>query len=72
LLKDLGTRNPLWKTEEERVRWSNGLSETIKQLRDSNQGTDVNAIAARIAQYRRDFVGNPDQILNLNPASTSQ
>jgi hypothetical protein len=32
----------------------------------------VNAIAARIAQYRRDFVGNPDQILNLKPASASQ
>ncbi|KAM0705694.1 hypothetical protein Q7P35_007054 [Cladosporium inversicolor] len=70
LLKDLGTRNAPWKTEEERIRWSNGLSEIIKQLRDSNQGTDVNAIASRIAQYRRDFVGNPHQILNLNPAST--
>ncbi|GAB7328177.1 hypothetical protein MBLNU13_g00203t1 [Cladosporium sp. NU13] len=72
LLKDLGTHNAPWKTEEEKIRWSNGLSEIIKQLRDSNQGTDVNAIAARIAQYRRDFVGNPDQILNLNSASTPQ
>jgi hypothetical protein len=32
----------------------------------------VNAIAARIAQYRRDFVGTPDQILNLNPAPAPQ
>jgi hypothetical protein len=44
----------------------------VKQLRMSNQGTDVNAIAARIAQYRRDFIGTPDQVLNLNPASAAQ
>jgi len=52
------------------MRWNNGLSEVVKQLRNTNQGTDVNAIAARIAQYRREFVGAPDQILNLYPAST--
>jgi hypothetical protein len=39
----------------------------VKQLRVSNQGSDVDAIAAHIAQYRRDFVGRPDQILNLTP-----
>jgi hypothetical protein len=36
-------------------------------LRASKQGTDVDVIAAHIAQYRRDFVDHPDQILNLNP-----
>jgi hypothetical protein len=44
----------------------------VKQLRMSNQGTDVNAIAARIAQYRRDFIGIPYQVLNLNPGSALQ
>jgi hypothetical protein len=72
LLRDLGTRNAPWKTEEEKTRWVNGLSEVVKQLRMSNQGTDVNAIAARIAQYRRDFIGTPDQVLNLNPGSALQ
>lgn len=47
------------------MRWNVGLSDVIKQLRDSNQGTDVNAIAARIAQFRREFIGTPDQVLSL-------
>jgi hypothetical protein len=44
----------------------------VKQLRNSNQGSDVNAVAARIAQYRRDFVGAPDQIINLKSAPAKQ
>jgi hypothetical protein len=62
----MGTRNAPWKTEEEKKRWSDGLTDVVRHLRASNQG-DFNAIAAHIAQYRRDFVDHPDQILNLNP-----
>jgi hypothetical protein len=63
----LGTHNAPWTTEEEKIRWTEGLTNVVRHLRVSNQGSDVNAIAAHIAQYRRDFVGRPDQILNLNP-----
>lgn len=63
----MGTRNAPWKTEEEKTRWKDGLADLVKNLRASKQGTDLNVIAAHIAQYRRDFVGQPDQILNLNP-----
>jgi len=63
----MGTRNAPWRTEEEKKRWDLGLTDLVKHLRASKQGTDVNVIAAHIAQYRRDFVDQPDQIINLNP-----
>lgn len=37
----------------------------VKQLRTTDLGKDANAIAARIAEFRRDFVGDPTKTLNL-------
>ncbi|KAM0712084.1 hypothetical protein Q7P37_011178 [Cladosporium fusiforme] len=66
LLKDLGTRNAPWTTKEGEKQWKSGLTDIVRQLRDSNQGSDVNVIATHIAQYRREFIGHPDQILHLS------
>lgn len=42
------------------------MTNLVVQLRSTGQAKDVNAIAARIAQFRRDFVGAPDKVLNLS------
>lgn len=42
------------------------MTDLVKELRATGQAKDVNIIAARIAQFRREFVGAPDKVLNLN------
>lgn len=37
----------------------------IKELRTTNQGKDANAIAAKIAEFRREFIGDDSKVLNL-------
>ncbi|KAI7540247.1 hypothetical protein KC331_g9279 [Hortaea werneckii] len=65
LLQRLGTnRTPTSNPDEER-RWKEGLGSVIKQLRTTNQGKDANAIAAKIAEFRREFIGDDSKVLNL-------
>ena len=52
-------------TPEEIRRWNEGLSVVVKQLRATNLGRDANAIAAKISEFRREFVGDPTKIINL-------
>ena len=66
LLKELGTyRTPTHGPESDK-KWREGLGAVVKQLRTTNLGKDANAIAARIAEYRREFVGDPTMTLNLS------
>lgn len=65
LLQRLGTnRTPTSNPDEER-KWKEGLGSVIKQLRTTNQGKDANAIAAKIAEFRREFIGDDSKVLNL-------
>ncbi|KAI6884159.1 hypothetical protein KC363_g3692 [Hortaea werneckii] len=65
LLQHLGTnRTPTHNPDEER-KWKEGLGTVIKQLRTTNQGKDANAIAAKIAEFRREFIGDDSKVLNL-------
>lgn len=50
---------------EEQNRWTAGLSAMIKELRETSDGKDAALIAARIAQFRRSFVGDPTKVLRL-------
>ena len=52
-------------TAEDDQKWKDGLTEVIKQLRTTDLGTDVRMIAERIAEYRRDFIGDPSRVLRL-------
>ena len=61
----LGTDRTPTTTPEARKRWNEGLGAIVKQLRGSKEGKDANLIAARIAQYRRDFMEEPWMVLNL-------
>ncbi|KAK5123746.1 hypothetical protein LTR85_002382 [Meristemomyces frigidus] len=65
LLQELGTSRMPAKGAAEEKRWKEGLGAVVKQLRTTNIGRDANAIAARIAEYRRDFLGDPTKTLNL-------
>lgn len=65
LLQELGTSRIPAKGPAEEKRWKEGLGAVVKHLRTTKFGNDANAIAARIAEYRRDFVGDPSKILNL-------
>lgn len=58
--KDVPARNP-----DELKKWNEGLGAVVRELRNTNLGKDADAIAARIAEFRREFVGDPTKILNL-------
>ncbi|KAH9809838.1 putative zinc-finger domain [Teratosphaeria destructans] len=63
ILQELGTyRSPTGNLEEEK-RWKEGLTAIIKQLRNTDDGRDVEKIAAHIAAFRRSFVGDPSKVL---------
>ncbi|KAK4544744.1 hypothetical protein LTR36_003993 [Oleoguttula mirabilis] len=65
LLQELGTSRMPANGPAEEKRWKEGLGNVVKQLRSTSIGKDANAIAARIAEYRRDFLGDPTKTLNL-------
>lgn len=45
--------------------YKQGLRDILQQMRDDgNLATE--AVATRVAQYRRDFLGDPSNILGLN------
>ena len=41
------------------------MAAVIQQLRAANKGGDVNAIAAAISLFRKEFVGDATRVLNL-------
>ena len=45
--------------------WKDNLSLIIKQMRATNATRDANAIAIRIADFRREFLGDATKVLNL-------
>ncbi|KAI7473045.1 hypothetical protein KC351_g11309 [Hortaea werneckii] len=65
LLQHLGTNRTPTRNPDEDRKWKEGLGSVIKQLRTTNQGKDANAIAAKIAEFRREFIGDDSKVLNL-------
>ncbi|KAI7276717.1 hypothetical protein KC345_g6783 [Hortaea werneckii] len=65
LLQHLGTNRTPTRNPDEDRKWKEGLGSVIKQLRTTNQGRDANAIAAKIAEFRREFIGDDSKVLNL-------
>ena len=61
----LGTHGAPAHSPDGQKRWNEGLTTVIKQLRAANVGRNVNAIATAIAEYRKEFVGDPTKVLNL-------
>jgi hypothetical protein len=61
----LGTHNPPAHSKDEQERWNKGMGSVITQLRAANLHRDVNAIAAAISEFRKEFVGDPTKVLNL-------
>lgn len=47
-------------------KWKAGLSALISKIRDENKASDVATISSRIAEYRREFVGDPTKTLLLD------
>lgn len=66
LLREIGTRKIPAKGPEEEKKWRDGLTAVVKELRTTNRGKDVAVIAQRIAEYRRDFIGDPTKTLMLD------
>lgn len=62
----MGTVNVPARTAQERRAWNDGLARVIKELRDNKSPMDASSIASRIARFRREFVGDPVKILNLD------
>jgi molecular chaperone GrpE (heat shock protein) len=50
---------------ETEKKWREGLTAVIKELRNTVQTQDVAAIAQRIAEFRREFIGDPTKTLLL-------
>ncbi|EME45384.1 hypothetical protein DOTSEDRAFT_127875, partial [Dothistroma septosporum NZE10] len=65
LLRLIGAERTPAHTQEESQRWKNGLTAVVQKLRSTNVGKDVECIASRIAEYRREFLGDPTQTLLL-------
>ncbi|KAF2764228.1 hypothetical protein EJ03DRAFT_282475, partial [Teratosphaeria nubilosa] len=63
ILQELGTFRSATGNLAEEKRWKEGLTAVIKQLRNTNDGRDVEKIAARIVAFRRSFVGDPSKVL---------
>lgn len=61
----MGTMNVPAYDNLAKQRWNEGLGAVIKQLRTTNIGRDAGAIANKIAEFRREFVGDPVKVLNL-------
>lgn len=63
LLVQMGTDNP-GRTEHQKNQYVSGMRALMDELR--KQGTkDANYVASRIAQYRREFLNDSSNILNL-------
>lgn len=54
-------------TPAEVKKWKEGLAVLVRSLRADGAAKDANSIAKRIAQYRREFVGDPTRVINLGP-----
>ncbi|KAF1816674.1 hypothetical protein P152DRAFT_388404 [Eremomyces bilateralis CBS 781.70] len=63
ILVQLGTKNP-GQTEDERKKWTEGLKEVVKVLRQRGVN-DPELVAKEIANYRRRFLGDETRVLNL-------
>lgn len=61
----MGTKNVPAHSPEDQKRWNEGLGAVIKGLRTTSLGRDAGAIAAKIAEFRREFVADPTKVLNL-------
>lgn len=66
LLKFMGTGKLPVNSPEEETEWKAGLTNVVKDLRKRNQQQDVGAIARAIADYRRQFIGDPTKTLVLD------
>lgn len=53
------------RTQEDFARYNEGLKKIVQELRQQNV-TDGEAVAKRIAQYRRDFLQDPYNVLDLD------
>ncbi|KAK5170568.1 Zinc finger C3H1 domain-containing protein [Saxophila tyrrhenica] len=65
LLSTMGTKNVPARTPEQYKQWKDGLAAVIRELRAIKPAPDANAIAKRMAEYRRDFIGDATKVLNL-------
>lgn len=65
ILVQLGSHsaNP-GQTDEEREQYSNGLMRLIRRLK-TDDITDIEEIANRITQYRREFIGDVSKIFSI-------
>lgn len=50
----------------EQQRWNEGLTKLIGEMRNTNSAPDVAMIASKIAEFRKQFIGDPTKILNLD------
>lgn len=66
LLREIGTQKIPAKGPEEEKKWRDGLTAVVHELRSTNRGKDVAVIAQRIAEYRREFIGDPTKTLLLD------
>lgn len=63
LLQQMGMQNTPARTKEELARWTAGLQDLIKTLKAAGV-RDAAPIAASIAQYRREFIGDPTRVIS--------
>lgn len=64
LLQQMGTKNIPARTKDEFTRWNLGLQDVITILKAANVRDGI-TIATRIAEFRREFVGDPTRVVNI-------
>lgn len=52
------------KTADEQARYKDGLRNVLQQMRDEGN-LETEAVAMRVAEYRRSFIADPSNILGL-------
>ncbi|TKA62978.1 hypothetical protein B0A55_12300, partial [Friedmanniomyces simplex] len=66
LLKALTADHIPASTAEEKARWKSGLTAVFQELRRQGLNKDARVIAARIVEFRREFVGGGSVVLDLD------
>ncbi|TKA64133.1 hypothetical protein B0A55_08721, partial [Friedmanniomyces simplex] len=66
LLKALTADRIPASTAEEKARWKSGLTAVFQELRRQGLNKDARVIAARIVEFRREFVGGGSRAVDLD------
>lgn len=61
----MGTKDSPAHDPDEQKRWNEGLNALVEHLRTTDYARDARRVAAKLAEFRRDFIADPSKVLDL-------